>query len=188
MTRQKKLNLNLATQPLRNRRLFFLLFGVLGVLFIAVLSWGGYTYLKYKNKNNNFERNRTQIEKKIRNEQREERRLTVQIEEAAKKYQSQVTLLNTLILKKSFSWADFLSALEEALPESCYIVSLEPFLTEDNQMEVRLEVAAPNLDELLKLNKNLYEKNFSSIRIISESAKEVGLLISEISLIYERTF
>jgi hypothetical protein len=54
-------------------------------------------------------------------------------------------------------------------------------------MEVRLKVASPNLDELLKLNKNLYEKRFTNIRIISESRNEAGLLISEISLVYERT-
>jgi Tfp pilus assembly protein PilN len=188
MTRQKRLNLNLATHPLRNRKLFFLLFGVLLVLFLGFLGLGGYTYWIYNTKNNNFGRNWAQIEKKIKDTQREERRLTVQIEEAAKKYQGQVTLLNTLILKKSFSWVDFLSALEEALPEPCYILSLEPFLIEDNQMEVRLEVAAPNLDELLNLNRNLYEKNFSSIRIISESTNEAGLLVSEISLVYERTY
>ncbi len=188
MTRQERLNLNLATHPLRNRRLFFLFFIILGGLLLVFLGLGGYTYWTYKGKNNNFERNRTQIEKRIRDAQREERRLKVQIEEAAKKYQGQVLSLNTLILKKSFSWVDFLSALEEALPESIYIISLEPNLVEDNQMEVRLEVAAPNLDELLKLSMNLYEKKFSSIRTISESINDVGLLISEISLIYERNF
>ncbi len=188
MTRKKRLNLNLASHPLRNRRFFFLLIGILSLLLVVVLGLGGYTYWKYSTKNRDFERNWAQIENKIRNAQREEKRLTVQIEEAAKKYQGQVTSLNTLILKKSFSWADFLSSLEEALPESCYIVSLEPALVKDNQTEVRLEVVAPNLDELLNLNRNLYEKNFSSIRIISESTNETGFLVSEISLIYERTF
>jgi Tfp pilus assembly protein PilN len=187
MTRQKRLNLNLASHPVRNRRLFFLLCGILGVLCLAVLGSGGYTYWRYHAKNKHFERNSVQIEEKIREAQREGKRLMAQIEEATKKYQSQITLLNSLILKKSFSWVDFLSALEEALPESCYIVSLEPFLVEDNQMEVKLKVAAPNLNQLLKLNRNLYNKKFSSIRIISESTDQAGLLISEISLVYERT-
>ncbi len=187
MTLQKRLNLNLATHPLRNRKFFFFLIGISSVLLLAILSLGGYTYYKFSARNKNFERNWAQIEKKIMSVQREERRLTVQIEEAAKKYQRQVDLLNALILKKSFSWVDFLSALEEALPESCYIVSLEPFLIENNQMEVRLEVVAPNLDELFKLNRNLFEKNFSSIRTISESTEQAGFLVSEISLVYERT-
>jgi len=92
-----------------------------------------------------------------------------------------------MIYKKSFSWVDFLSALEEALPASCYIESLAPTLKENSQMEVRLKVAAPSLDELLKLNKNLFQKNFTGIRIISESINETGLLVAEITLIYERT-
>jgi Tfp pilus assembly protein PilN len=188
MTRRKRLNLNLASHPLKNRRFFFLLFGLFGILFLAFLTLGGYTYWIYSAKNKNFQKNQAQTEKKVWDTQREARRLTVQIEEADKRYQSQVSLLNTLILKKSFSWVDFLSALEEALPESCYITSLEPFLREENQMEVRLEVVAPNLDELLNLNRNLYEKNFRSIRTMSESTNEAGFLVSEISVIYERTF
>ena len=82
---------------------------------------------------------------------------------------------------------EFLSALEEALPTSCYIESLAPTLKEDNQMEVRLKIAAPSLDELLLLNQNLYQKNFKGIRIVSESISDSGLMIAEITLIYERT-
>jgi hypothetical protein len=54
-------------------------------------------------------------------------------------------------------------------------------------MEVRLEIVVPNLDELLTLNKNLYEKDFSGIRIMSETINDIGLLIAEITLTYERT-
>lgn len=80
---------------------------------------------------------------------------------------------------------EFLSALEEALPASCYIESLAPTLKENNQMEVRLKIAAPSLDDLLLLNQNLYKKNFKGIRIVSESISDVGILIGEITLIYE---
>ena len=83
---------------------------------------------------------------------------------------------------------EFLSALEDALPAPCYIESLAPTLKENNQMEVRLKIVAPSLDDLLLLNQNLYKKNFNGIRIISESVSDAGLLIGEITLNYERTF
>jgi Tfp pilus assembly protein PilN len=124
----------------------------------------------------------------INTAKREEVRLSRQIDEAKQEYQGKVDLLNTLILKKSFSWVDFLSALEDALPASCYIEAMAPTLKENNQMEVRLTVDAPNLDELLKLNQNLYKKGFTGIRITNEAMNDAGFLTSEITLIYERTF
>ena len=187
MKKQNRVELNLATNPLRNRKLFFLLSGVLGVFILAIFAGGGYTYGRYAGKNKALIGQRARLEKMIHEAGREEKRLSLQIDEASQTYQDEVDLLNTLIRKKSFSWVAFLTALEQALPPSCYIESMAPNLRDTDQMEVRLKVAAPSLDELLKLNKNLYEMNFSGIRIISESINEAGLLIAEITLIYERT-
>jgi hypothetical protein len=187
MKKQKRIHLDLATHPLRNRRFFFLLSGMLGAFFLVTAVVGVFTFWTYSQKYKNFIDNSAQIEKMVTNAKREEMRLTSQINDAASIYQDKIELLNTLILKKSFSWVRFLSALEDALPSSCYIESLAPTLQENNQMEVRLKVASPNLDELLKLTKNLYEKNFSGIRILSEAMGDTGLLIAEITLIYERT-
>jgi len=187
MRKQKRVNLNLATNPLRNRRLFFLLFGILSILILVISSVGGHTYWKYSSRNKTSLDQSARIERMIHEANREEKKLSAQIEHASQSYQRKVDLLNTLILKKSFSWVGFLSALEEALPPSCYIESLAPNLKDTNQMEVRLKVAAPSLDELFKLKKNLYEMKFTGIRIISESINEAGLLIAEITLVYERT-
>ena len=187
MKKQKRGDLNLATNPLRNRRFFFLLGGFLGAAILVISSIGVFTYWNYRSKNKTYLSQSVRMEKAIHDANREEKRLSTQIEEASRTYQEKVDLLNMLILKKSFSWVGFLSALEEALPPSCYIESLAPNLRDTNQMEVRLKVVAPSLDELLKLNKNLYDRKFSGIRIISESIDEAGLLIAEITLIYERT-
>jgi Tfp pilus assembly protein PilN len=187
MKKQKRAHLDLATHPLKNRRFFFLLSGLLGILTAAILFSGVFTFWTYNSKLANFRDNSIQIEKMMTDAKREELRLSTQIKNASQMYQEKIDLLNTLIFKKSFSWMEFLSALEEALPPSCYIESLAPTLKEDNQMEVRLKVAAPNLDELLKLTRNLYKKSFSGIRIISEAMTEAGLLLAEITLVYERT-
>ncbi len=188
MRKQKRVHLNLATHPLKNRRFFFLLSGVLTTLVLVISFAGGWTFWKYSNKNKNFRNNNAQIEEMINDAKRKELRFSTQIEDASQNYQKKVDLLNSLILRKSFSWVEFFSALEESLPASCYIESLAPTLNENNQMEVRLKIAAPSLDELLKLNQNLYEKDFSGIRIISETINEAGLLTAEITLFYERTF
>jgi hypothetical protein len=186
MKNQKRISINLATYPMRNNRLFYLFFGLLAGCSIFVSVLAGYTYIKYRDKNTNFLRTKTQIEEKLRNVQREERRLSTQIEKASQKYQGRIDLVNTLIYRKSFSWLNFLSALEESLPASCFIVSLAPSLKENSKIEVRFKVASPNLRELLVLNRNLAKKNFTEIRTVSEGRNAEGLLVSEMTLIYER--
>jgi Tfp pilus assembly protein PilN len=187
MRKTKKINVNLASHPLRNRRFFFLITGILVFLLCVFSTLAGYTYWVYNKKNRDYALTKTQIEKKMQDALREDRKLTMLIDEASQKYSDRIDFINTLIYRKSFSWVDFLSALEDSLPETCYVVSMAPSLKDNSKMEVRLKIAAPNLDELLKLNKNLYEKHFTNIRIISESRDEAGMLISEISLVYERT-
>jgi Tfp pilus assembly protein PilN len=179
--------MNLATHPSKNRRFFFFLTAILVFLICLFSILSGSTFLGYHQKNRNFALTKAQIERKMQDVQRENRRLTMLIEDASQKHGERLDFINSLIYKKSFSWVEFLSSLEESLPETCYVVSMVPSLKENSKMEVRLKIAAPNLDELLKLNKNLYEQHFTNIRIINESTNEAGMLVSEISLVYERT-
>jgi cbb3-type cytochrome oxidase subunit 3 len=187
MRRMKKIHVDLASHPLRNRRFFFLIGGTLIVLVCFILILAGYTYSVYSKKNRNFALTKAQIDERLQETQLEEKRLNKLIEDMSQKYGERVDYINTLIYRKSFSWVDFFSALEESRPETCYLVSMIPSLKDDAKMEVRLKVASPNLNELLKLNKNLSEKHFTKLRTLSESRDETGMLISEISLVYERT-
>jgi hypothetical protein len=95
-------------------------------------------------------------------------------------------LINSIILEKSFSWTQFLSDLEKSLPESSYIVSMAPTLAKDSKLQLSFKVAYSNVDDLLKLYNNLRALKFNQIKIISEAENENGLLISEISLNYEK--
>ena len=96
-------------------------------------------------------------------------------------------MVNSIILKKSFSWIEFFADLEKSLPDSSYIVSLAPTLTEDSKIKLRLRVACISVDDLLKLIDNFGAMKFDEIQIDGETLSERGLLISEISLRYERS-
>jgi hypothetical protein len=95
--------------------------------------------------------------------------------------------VNSIILKKSFSWIDFFSDLEKSLPGSSYIISLAPTLTDESKLLLKLRVACSSVDDLLKLIDNFGALKFDEIRIDGETRNNRGLLISEISLSYERT-
>jgi Tfp pilus assembly protein PilN len=178
--------LNLASHPLKNRRLFFLLVIILGALFIFLLLLGGYTFINYAGKVRDLQSKTADVESKIQQYQQEEKELTARIQQAVAAHKKEVDRVNSLIYRKSFSWVEFLSDMEEVLPRSSYVVSLSPKVKEDAQIEVRFKVASPNLDELLKLNKRLYAMKFKDIRVISESRNSEGFLISEISVTYEK--
>jgi len=177
---------NLASYPLKNRRLFFLLLAVLGALCVFLCLLGVYTFFSYAKENKDFRAKKSHVESRMQQFEREENTLTTKINQAAKEHKKNVDRMNSLIYRKSFSWVSFLSDMEEVLPSSCYIVSLSPSVGEGSQIGVRFKVAAPNLAELLKLNNRLYEMKFKDIRVISESQTREGFLLSEISVVYEK--
>ena len=186
MIRQRRINLNLASHPLRNRRLFYLLASSLGLIFLLVLLSAGDIYFSYKGKAKKIESSMMKADQSIKKAQRQKKQYTTRIEKIAKENKGMVDLINSLIYKKSFSWIDFLSCLEDSLPDSSYIVSLAPTISENLKMNVRFGVVSGSLDELLKLINNLEALKFKQIKVLNEARNDDGSLRSEISLTYEK--
>lgn len=186
MMKARQLDLNLASNPLRNRRIFFSLFSFLFILCFLVFFLGGKAFLEYRSEASKVKASITGTERLIRDAQRDEKKYSSETQRAMKTYKSEVDLVNSIILKKSFSWIEFFSDLESSLPDSSYIISMAPTLTEDSKMLLRLKVAYPDLDELIKLIENFNALGFKNIRFIGEGENEEGTLVSEISLNYER--
>jgi Tfp pilus assembly protein PilN len=186
MRNHKKLNLNLATNPMRNRRLFLFLLAFLGISICLVLIIGGKIYYEYRGSAQEAKREVVQIESRISSDQKVANKLSINIEELNDLHAEDVELINSLVYSKSFSWMDFFSALEDALPASSYIVSLRPYPEEGISMEVRFKVASASMNELLKFIARLAAKGFKDIQILSESKSQEGYALSEISIRYER--
>jgi cell division protein FtsB len=172
--------------PLRNRRIFYSFLTFLVFVCLLVFFLGGRTFLEYRSKTSRVKVLIAKTDQLIRNVERDEKKFSAGIQNAIKGYKSKVDRVNSIILKKSFSWIEFFSDLETSLPDSSYIVSLAPTLTEDSKMQVRFKVASSDLNDLIKLLDNLNALEFDQIRIIGEGENETGTLISEISLYYER--
>lgn len=187
MKNSKQFTVNLASQPLRNRKFFFLMFSTLVILFLLVSFLAGRIFVEFRAESQKVRASIGKAEKLIKDVQREEKRLSTRIHEADKENKSQVDLVNSIILKKSFSWIEFFTDLERSLPASSYIVSLAPTLTDESKLLLKLRVACSSEDDLLKLIDNFVAMKFNEIRIDGETRNNTGLLITEISLSYERT-
>ena len=186
MKNQAKLNLNLASNPMRNRRLFFSLGICLMVVFIGTSVLGGSIYIRYKSKQAAIQMELDSVNRELTTAKREEIRYGTLIEQKLSDYKVAADYINSLIYRKSFPWMDFFAAMEDSLPESSYIVSLTPFPVDGTVMEIRFQAVFTNVSELLKFIKTLDSKGFEDINIISESQSAEGFLLSEISVRYER--
>ncbi|MGB7296479.1 MAG: hypothetical protein WBC70_12900 [Candidatus Aminicenantales bacterium] len=183
----RPLNVNLATRPLRNRRLFFFLGGGLGLAFLVTSFVAVIIFLQFSLKKSAARTVLQEVEAALRKAETEQKRLANRVKEAVDKDQDIIDTINGIILKKSLSWTDFLSKLEECLPESSYILSLSIPQVDSTRIQFRIRVVSRNLDELLALINKLQDLNFSRPRVETEERNDQGQLVSDISVTYERT-
>jgi len=180
----KKLDLNLASSPLKNRRLFWTLFCFLAGAFVAVSVTAARIYVRYGKERAGIHETIGELNRGVKRAQEKEKQISERIEEMKRSQMNNVDFLNRLVFQKSFSWMDFFAALETSLPESSYIVSLTPYPLDGSTMEVRFEAACADLKDLLQFVAQLDKKGFKDINIISESRTDEGLVLSEISVRY----
>lgn len=171
----EKIHLNLAKNPLRNKRVFIIPLTLLLLLCAGVIFLDGYLFMRAGQGIKETRSAISGMERRIRESEREQERLSSNIEAAAKEKSDEVDLMNSIIFLKTFSWTEFFSRLERALPGSCYIVSLTPKFFPDALLEIEMNTVTPGLDELLVLLNNLESEGFSRIRMLRESRDENGI-------------
>jgi type IV pilus assembly protein PilN len=79
--------------------------------------------------------------------------------------------LNTLFLRKSFSWTAVMMDLETVLPSGVQVTSIEPSVTSDGDVIIRMRVAGDR-DRAVQLVRNLeHSKRFLQPRLSSEAVQ-----------------
>jgi Tfp pilus assembly protein PilN len=180
------LNLNLATRPLRNRRLYYAAVWGLSILSVVLAGLGAFVVLKYGGE---ISRLKTEMAatSRVRDEaSREEKRLKADIGREEKLSRARVDLVNAIIQRKMFSWTGFLTELEKALPGPSYLTALTPSFMADGRVAVQMRVTSRSLDDLLAFITALTAHGFEDPKVGGEQRSEDGSLISEISATYER--
>jgi hypothetical protein len=117
---------------------------------------------------------------------REEKRLKGDIDREEKLSRARVDLVNSIILRKMFSWTGLLSDLEKSLPDPSYISALTPSFTPEGAVALEMRVTSRSLDDLMAFITALTANGFKNIKVGGEQRSDDGRLISEISTTYER--
>ena len=182
----KPIRVNLASRPLLNRRLYMFAGGSLALAALISLVLGVFIFSRFALKSRGVRSELAQVEQAIQQAARERSVSQAKAQEAMGRDRRIIDFANAVILEKTFSWAEFLSRLEDGLPDSSFILSLAPVAVESHRVQFRLKVASPGLDDQLALINKLLELNFSQIRVEGEELDDRGLLISEMLVSYER--
>lgn len=180
----RRVRINLASAPLRNRNIFRAAAALLIVLAAAAMVSGGLIYARYHPRNVEARSVQNGLELAAETARTETTAFLAKGQEAAAKLKSQVDFANEIIFLKSLSWTKFLTELETSLPGGSYIVALAPNPVGRARVEVRLRAVFSSLDEELAFIKNLRAHSFADIRLMGEE-QQGGRIVSEVSLSYE---
>jgi len=184
--REKSLHLNLASFPIRNRRFFLILTGLLAAVFLVVTISGTVMFGRYSIKTRGLRISLVEAQDQIRAIEREQTLSDLRIENMEKENRGDVEFFNGIIFQKTFSWADLLTRFEKALPDGCHLVSLRPVINEDLSLSLSFEFASPDMKGLLELVNRMRSLGFSNIRLLKESSGERGKTYYELVVRYDR--
>jgi len=82
----------------------------------------------------------------------------------------QSRFINQLIERKAFSWTRVVENLEKVMPPRVHLVSINPELSDDNELALKMVVAGDSRDRALELPRRMEEsQRFAQSRIVSET-------------------
>jgi Tfp pilus assembly protein PilN len=170
-----RLDINLATRPYEDARQFWLRWGTglaaLGILTLALLAItisGWYDARLDHKKINDL---RGQIAERDQEKANAEAVLA-QPQNRAIRDKSQY--LNFLIARKSFSWTKAFEDLEKVMPARMHLMSIKPDLNQDNQLEIKMEVAGDSREHAIDLLHRMETSTRFRQAYITQEAEESG--------------
>jgi type IV pilus assembly protein PilN len=80
--------------------------------------------------------------------------------------------LNDLFRRKAFSWTKVFEELERVMPPRLHVVSIQPTMTSDNQLAIKLVVAGESRERALELVRKMEgSQRFQQTQIQQESSQ-----------------
>jgi Tfp pilus assembly protein PilN len=186
MTNGSALNLNLATRPLRNRRLYLVAVRALGGAVIVLAGLSAFVALKDGRALSRLKKDVAETQRLQNEAGREASRLKANIDRESKLSGPRVDLVNGIIQRKMFSWTGLLTDIEKCLPGPSYITSLIPSFTAAGSVALQMRVTSRSLDDLMAFITALYANGFTKVSEGGETRDTGGRILSEISATYER--
>jgi hypothetical protein len=167
-----KFKINLATQPYENARRFFLLWGAL-LLVVAALT-GALVYganLGWRQAHVTSQKIAVEKSNLDKLNQQEQADLAILNKPENRDVRERSQVLNSLILRKEFSWSLIFADLEQLMPTRLHVVSIKPQLDANNDIEIHMSVAGDSRDKAIELVHNMEQsREFRHAQVLSETS------------------
>jgi Tfp pilus assembly protein PilN len=88
---------------------------------------------------------------------------------------SEVELLNRILIRKSFSWTRVFANLEKAMPENVRLLSLRPFLDEQERIGLTMDIRGRSLADATQFLRTLEDSAiFKDVTLAIQEKKDVN--------------
>jgi len=169
-----RLNINLATRKYEDVQQFFFRWGVaLAVLAGLTILLGALSVFKYSNTVKNAKETKD-LQQKIAVLQRELSDMrAIDNSPENREVTQQKKYWNSQIARRSLSWTQLLNDLQKIMPARAYLDSVQPELTSDNRLKLKLVIVGEKHDDALELVKKMESSaRFRSVKITSDNVQQ----------------
>jgi type IV pilus assembly protein PilN len=151
-----RLHLNLASDPFRKDRHLIVLSAAAAVLLAGLLAFLILLILQQRDAARASREAHARLDEEARSLARQESAIAARLREPANaSVLDQSVFLNTLIQRKAVSWTRLFADLQDVFPHNVRLVSVRPFTTADNRVQLEMivgaEAPAPVVDLLRRL-------------------------------------
>jgi type IV pilus assembly protein PilN len=191
-SRNMRIDINLASQPYQDAQRFWTYWGTgLGLLILTTLLLGFIATTKFINANHE-RKEIADMEAVIARFDEEKARAEATLNQP----QNRVTrdrsrFLNDLFTRKAFSWTRLFEDLERVMPAHLHVVSINPDISKDNNIELKLVVGgetseqARDLVRKMEASKRFKETQINSERTIeNQPGRDTDRVTFDISALY----
>jgi Tfp pilus assembly protein PilN len=169
-----RLNINLATRKYEDVQRFFFRWGVaLAVLAGLTLLLAALAGFKHSNAVKNAKETK-ELQQKISVLQKELNDLKViDTSPENREVTQQKKYWNTQIARRSLSWTQLLNDLQKIMPPRAYLDSVQPELTSDNRLKLKLVIVGDKHEDPLELVKKMEgSARFRSVKIVADNIQK----------------
>jgi type IV pilus assembly protein PilN len=170
-----RIDVNLATQRYEDARQFYFRWGAALVVLLALTIGLGFIAWHHYQSSAQDRKNINEWQSKIKElEGKRAHAAEVLNRPENRDVRDQSRFWNDVIDQKSFSWTQLLSDLEKIMPARAYVVSIQPTLTPEKRLKLKLTIAADNHSNGIELQAKMeHSDHFHEAEIVTETVRQI---------------
>ena len=175
-----KLNINLATHPYEDAGKFYSAWLPLLILLAGIaITVSAMAYSVFQDRRVVARALATENDKIEKLTQERKHAESTMAQPANSGTRDQAHFLNQVFKRKSFSWTQAFSEMEQIMPRGVQVVSMKPELGNDGQLRFKLEVESQRRDAIIELVRRMERSpHFKQAQIKAEASDRDSNLIS----------